>query len=170
MSNLPKIKGPCSRILPPFHFSELADVEVDFHRVFACYEIQVTNLPVVIAISSDRLNVFTDKEEIKYDPFSEDYYSRVIGSHDALFRQYFKDLVIYGYIGNNRLDVFNIWNINKKQFCDVKYTDKINFYPSHFIDTLQSIIEKTWDSTSDGVYTTRRFVKNISDPDMCFWI
>ena len=194
---LPSNKAPFSKSIPPFILPELTEEDVEKYQDqrFGLYSFKVEEgaLPVVIAVHPDRIHVFNDRSELKYNAFNQDLYSKALGFAEVELRKNVSEMVIYGFILDweqipNRIvpsiakcllkeygadiHVFHIWNNTRQEWLDSNQYDKLQLprpFQKSAMDTsstLRNIIEIWKQIPSKKCHV----IKNINDPAIFFRI
>ena len=168
---LPAAKSPYSRTIPPFDFPEITDSEIDKYRgmQFVIYTsvVEGDKFPLVIAIHPERLHVYNDVAELKYNAFNQDLYSGVIGECEISLRQSIPGYVLYGFINTkSEIEVFHIWDFNKRLWQDTNQFGAFRFKITPIIK-----MPKIYTRGSFGElprFACDCFVKSVNDPALFF--
>ena len=169
----PQYKGPYSELIPKFEIPQITeeDIEKYAHLQFAVYELSVTGdkLPLVIAVHQDRLHVYNDVAELKYNAFNEDLYSQAISDCEILLRRLASGYVLWGFVNaNGDVEVFHAWDFNRSIWLDVnqfeamrdKISSKISLPRLHKRCMINDLLQSSKDL----------FIKSVNDPSIYFTV
>jgi len=130
---LPQIKAPYSRSIPKFELRGPSKEEIEQLQdlPFCIYSATITDLPVVLVVKPDRLHVYNDIAELKYDAFNQDLYSKTIGPTEIALRAIVPGLVLYGHISvpEGKVAVHNVWNYNSQQWLGFNPFESLRLPP-----------------------------------------
>ena len=176
---LPQKKAPYPSSIPKFDFPVLTEEDYERYKndQFVVFSFARGGLPVVITVHSDRLHIYDDTGELKYNAFAEDLYSKSIGAYEVVFRKHLAGHVFYGWVYPNPprqpIELFHVWNFDKKVWLDTKQTaylsksnrpmfSNIGLPNIAIYGTLEGVKQKI-NVENDWV-----FVKSINDPGLFF--
>jgi len=180
---LPSQKAPYPKDdLPGFHPPALTEEVVEQYkdRPFVAYTVPDGGLPVVVVIKPDRLHIYDDVAELKYDAFNQDLYAKNIGPVETKLRFNLPGNALFGWIYQQEgpgeaIQLFHVWNAEKSAWLDHKQigmlqrtygslTSHIRWPRVQAIKTLGDLQgeDMYWDEDS-MVYTV-----SVNDPGVIF--
>jgi len=181
---LPEIKANYPRgTIPAFNFPSLTPEVVEKYKdqQFVLSTIRGGGLPVVIAINPDRLHVYNDTVEFKYNAFNHDIYAKAIGEHEVMLRNDLPGNVLFGrmYQESNIIRLFHIWNTVKSAWLDtrqiemlrrtlVRLSEKVRLPEVETIDTLENLRQSIYFDPTHGLKNFWIFIKSVNDPGLFF--
>jgi len=174
-------KGPYSHILPKFNFPKASYPEYEQYREqqFVVHTLNNGGLPIVFVVKSDRLHIYNDIHELKYTPFGEDLYSRVVGTHEVILRKIVPNLAFFGWIYPieqriRPIELFHIWDLEKSVWLDIRRTEmlhKTNFPPEIRLPQIREAGKLGEIRAEIAKYESDGFsvcVKNVNDTGIFF--
>jgi len=168
---LPMSKDIYSPAIPKFNIPEITneDIEKYLHLQFAVYTSQIggEKFPLVIVAHSDRLHVYNDISELKYNAFNADLYSKAVGECEMSLRKLMAGYVLYGFINTNGgMEIFHVWDFDKSVWLNVDQFEALSTKVTARI-TLPKIYKRCH-IMSQVPSMTDLFIKNVNDPGLFF--
>jgi len=169
--------------LPAFDFPPLTPCAIEAYKdqQFVVHMLPNGGLPVVIAINPDRLHVYNETTEFKYNAFSQDVYAKAIGEHEVALRSILPGNALFGWIypDDNIIRLFHIWSVVKSEWLDTRqietlrrnesyFTQKVRLPQVEAIDTLENLVKSYRFNPPKEFNHMWIFVKSVNDPGVFF--